>query len=354
MDDLYKYFGLPPLPTFCADTYKSNGGVHSNVVLRHGAVIKKIPPTSPRSISKKFAEYDVMVQEKSDDTGRGNVYANCIAVNLFGGLADKMNWTLREAAFDENGDVTQRGSQVLMLCINGETYNAIIIGGVRDDTDTKDDNDKEGEHRFHFRFNGLDFLVNTAGEAIIQCLGAAKNDGSSGDDVQSDVIGTKVELLQDGSYKVTSRDEEEILLIDRKNHAITLQTKDGEQSIKLNHDSHKIEIVAKDEFNLSVSSGKTIVKSQGVEIGDATEAFMMGTTYRNAENQMHQTIGGLLTAMQALMTSAATLMKVPVTGAVGAAALFDQIAVLIGQTSQAISQFESNGVQFTSRKNKND
>src|SRR5687768_11935706 len=87
------------IPSFL-ETQEMNPGVNladffKDGTLHYGEVQRIVYPDDPASYSKKFIEYDVYVQLQENNTGVGKMYSGATLFNLFGGLADKLYWSLR-------------------------------------------------------------------------------------------------------------------------------------------------------------------------------------------------------------------------------------------------------------------
>jgi len=300
-------------------------GTDNDFALRVGEVQRAVyPDDKDAPDGQKFVEYDVMVEYVDEGTGAvtHQLYPRCTIINVFGGLADKFTFTLR-------GDDSQHrdrnapspglgfGSKVLILCIQGKRHAGIIIGGVRDEQDIKEE--KKAGHNLHFVFNGVDCTINDAGELSVAYTGRTTVDGKRDSNVEEAVTGTKVTFLKNGN--------------------LVLGTRDGNQQLTLDRANKKVQ--------LDVKNGKLVIKaSDGVEVGAATDAWVKGTTYRQAESAM-------LKQLQAQLTAAATAMqtgKTPLTApaALTAAATCFQLA------AQAIASFEANADNYLSKKNTSD
>lgn len=322
----------------------SDGGVFSDLQLHYGEVQETIYPQDVRSRSKQFIEYNVFVQYRDPVTkvGLGRMYENCLTVNLFGGVADKINYSLRGAksASQNKDNRLGLGSKVVMLCINGETQYPLILGGIGDPADktqakfSKDDN--LGLF-IEFAFNGVHFFINDDGELLVQYTGATKIDGTlDTDKAQKSDVGTRLAFLKDGSWSISTDDG---------NGGV-------DQQIAIDNTNKKI----------------TIKQNTAVEIGQATDHFILGDTYRKAESSMNQ---DLMTGIQALsqkalivstqLAAAGTAMLVPVTGPVTAAPSVSAAAIQIGLMVQdlqkmaaSIQKMEAQAQQYLSTKNKSD
>lgn len=324
-----------------------SGNMLGNALLRVGEVMRAIPPSDPQNRSKKYWEYDVYIRRYSNDTVNSGMYTNCLMSNPFGGIADKLVYTPRiDKNARSNKYLTGQGTKVLVLCVNGIKTDAVIVGGVRDVEDKKDKEDLG--HHFQFTFNGIDCSVNNEGEFNLFYNGKTDIDGKRNKNVQESVTGTKVSFLKNGN--------------------LVLSTRDGDQSVTLDHENGKVLNVANKEWRLTVNNGKCIIKSQGVELGDATDSMLLGTTYRSAEQQLHQDIVSGLTGLAtkvgtaaALLNTAGSAMSVPIIGPVtagpqiinAAAQLLQAVQDIVKMTT-AVSSFEGKANTYLSKKNKLD
>lgn len=286
----------------------SAGDSFSNVKLRFGEVQKVTYPKDDDSSTKQFVEYDVYVQERSNGTGNGRLYKHCLMINPFAGLADKAIWTLRGSNSINSPQKNRRGhgSKVLVLCINGETSNAVIIGGLRDQDDqTEADVDS---HHLEAIFNGVGFSINKDGEFSVTFNGPTDIDGNLQDGIDQKTVGASITFSKDG---------------------------------------------------------KIIVKeNQALEIGDATDKFPLFSTYRNAEHDLNQSLQQGLTNTATKLITAATLITsavspgpvpgAPIVACQSAGPLLLQAAQELQKMAQSLAQFEAKADNYLSKKNKND
>jgi hypothetical protein len=292
----------------------SAGDAFSNLKLRFGEVQKITYPNDSNSKTKQFIEYDVYVQERSHGTGNGRLYKHCLMINPFAGIADKAVWTLRGSNSIANSKKKRRGhgSKVLILCVNGETSNAVIIGGLRDQDDKTETNANNQKHHLQAVFNGVSFSINDDGEFTITFNGPTDIDGNLRSGVNQSNVGASISFTKDGKLKIQ--------------------------------------------------------ENQALEIGKATDHFVLGDTYRNAEHQMNQALQtGIqnvsikLAAAGAQLALAGGSMVIPITGAVAAApqitAASAQILAAIADLAKmaaAIQTFEAQANKYLSSKNKTD
>ena len=299
-----------------------------NTALRLGEVQDIVYPDDPQSRSKKFIEYHVLVQQRSNKTGNSKLYRGCLLMNPLAGLADQCHFALRTDHSAANSKVgLGKGSKVLILCINGETNSAVIIGGMRDQSDPK--KDQKGQ-LFNFVYNGISFDINDDGEAAITYGGKTKIDGTT--DISSSVSGSTIKFLKNGNISIGDKDNKNQFLID--------------------HENSEVKIARDNKF----------------ELGAATDNMLLASTYRKAETQMHNnivstlgTIQGLLTTAGAAITSASGPLAIPVVGGTIAApilapagASLTAAASQIAQLISSISTFESQTQTYLSQRNFND
>lgn len=303
------------------------GDLGGNNQLRVGEVYERLPPTHDRNRNGFCDEYTVYVQHTDKGVYDPKSYYNCTLLSDFGGLADKSHHALRA---NEKKSGIEKGSKVLVLCINGDMHNGIIIGGIRDAQETdKDDKDRFGGHYYYWIFNGVEIYINDDGEYTLSYKGKTENDGKRNSNVKESSVGSVFSMLKDGVIK---------------NLAIN-------------------------EWRVEVSNGKAIIKPKnGLEIGDATDKMILGSTYRDAESSLNQDIqtscANLATKMGTIggaLQIAATTMKVPISGPVAAAPSFDTVGQLLLQAvqdfqkiAQSIAKFEAQANKYLSARNKSD
>jgi hypothetical protein len=254
---LPSFLGVNRTPSF------DPGSAMHNTRLRIGEVIEIVWPSDPRSRTKRLTEYRVMVQMRSNDTGMGKIFENCILSNPEAGAADYTTWTFRAAS--GSGNNRKPGSKVLIECINGESTTAVIIGGLRDDH-AVDDTSPSKPLQYKQIYNGVQYLVNNDGELFLSREGATDANGNTNE--RDSTVGANLTLAKDGS--------------------VTLADGSGDQGMTLDRANGKMALAA----------------SQRTEIGDATDAMLLGESFRNAQQQMHSTIQTALTALQNLLTAA--------------------------------------------------
>ncbi len=350
---------MPMIPHYMRSVprgYLQNTGHQTNDSLRVGEIKEIIYPTDTKSISRKYIEYTVEVAHREGGGPETSAtYSGCIVGNLFGLGGDIFNFTLRPDS--KNGPTKTKesvggiGAKVLLLCVNGSKNRSVIVGGIRDEL-TGDEGDKDEGHNLKFQFNGLKTTINKDGEFNASYNGPSQANGKVIDGFSADAIGASFQFLKDGTVQI--------------NDAKVTQT------IKLNRTDKEITVVADQAFKLA--SPKVYIGSN-----DAAEALMMGTTYRDKETSLHNTLKSNLTSLATSLTtlgishttagtaitSGSVPLAIPMVGGVAAAPFFatagatilamtatiTQMATTITQMQMAIAQFEASSSQYISSKN---
>lgn len=364
-------------------------GAQTNLGLRVGEVKELVYPDDSRSVSKRFIEYSVEVQHQ-DGSGPGttSVYTGCLLANLFGGAADALHYTLRADDHKSSGDDGfGSGSKVLLLCVNGQTTRALIIGGVRDSKVDQSSDTKAG-HNLAFSFNGVSVTINSDGEFQLQFGGATVHDGSLASTADAAAAPTTIAIHKNGNLRVYTKDGNQSILIDHENKKAFFNF-DQAWNVNVNKDVNEtyggdwnvdtngvLSFFSKQSVGIEASggtmtlqaSGQSFIKSAGLQVGAATDATMKGTTFRLAQATLHaQLIAGLtavgaqIGAAGASITAATVPMLIPVVGAMIAApilapagiALTTAVASLVSMVA-ALTAFEAGAATHLSLVNKND
>lgn len=295
-----------------------------------GEVKNVVYPDADNSRTKLFMEYDVWAHVRSNSISEGQLFYNCVQINPLAGLADQTYHILRaNPKAGETGKGFGDGSKVLLLCLNGETFYPIIIGGVQDSKDESQKDLSKDELLFKWIYNGIDVQINNDGEATVTYLGKTKNDGST--DVEDSVAGMYAKFDKDGNF--------------------TLSDSDGKNSLVINHKDGNIEIQ----------------RDKKLKIGKADEAFVLGTTFRKEQKKMHKAIQQDLASLEQLLqnmgqslATAGGKQVTPVYGAVAAAAdlaMAGGYAIsaskIVKKLKEDINAFESAGQQSDYLSDKN-
>lgn len=176
---------------------------YRNTSMRLGVIVAIYPISDDNNKTKFTTEYDVVAIEQNEDKGiTSTLYRNCMSASSFGAIADYFEANLRARKSkkykgDANRLSDQNGATVLLLCLDGASEKAIIIGGFPhpDRTSTL----KDDQPHLEAEYNGVNIKVNSDGSTSFVFKGATDNDGKIIDASQGP---TTVKVDKDGSYQV--------------------------------------------------------------------------------------------------------------------------------------------------------
>lgn len=170
--------------------------VYNNFSLKVGQVIKINYPDPAQTNSSTITTYDVLVQEQYNDSRHTTVYNKCALMDIFGGVADYSDFTLRANVEDllsfklKNGPLKESdfkkllGSAVLLLCLGGTAANPIIVGGIKNPFFNQNPNynkslknSKDLGHHLLKAFNGVSVDINKLGEFKLNFFGPTNSQG---------------------------------------------------------------------------------------------------------------------------------------------------------------------------------
>lgn len=175
---------------------------YRNTSLRMGVVLRVYPVSDKKNLSKLSNEYDVQVFEQNEDKGSSVItYKNCLSAEAMGSIADFFEKSLRikksRPANNELNTKGQDGAIVLILCLDGMTEKAIVMGSMthpdRKSTLVDGDPHLEGE------YNGVRIKIDKDGSTSLVFKGATDNKGKALDASQAK---TTVKIEKDGSFQV--------------------------------------------------------------------------------------------------------------------------------------------------------
>jgi len=257
----------------------------SDVLLRVGTVTKSYPPGDSESTSKLVFEYDVDVyQMNGDSIGTFITYPRCRVANFFGSVADFLEYTPRIDNSDPKDPELNLGSRVLILCPNGDQRDALIVGGFPH-PQAKAQSDKT--HHLKFEFNGIRVAINSDGELFIFRRGATENDGST---KSGGAGGATLKMDKDGGISILEGGGNQT-----------------PQSIVIDTKNSKMEITGYSKMDITCT-GPINMKSAGVYLGgdNAKDNLIKGSTYREQEDALFQTMLIAFTAMSAAFQTASS------------------------------------------------
>lgn len=338
-------------------------GIQTNISLHFGEVKELIYPKDPRNVNRRYIEYSVDVYPKMGSGPRTiQRYYNCLLSNPFGGGGDIYRYTLWPSTTPSSSQYTN-GSKVLVLCLDGEQTKGIIIGGMRDNfvdqTGFQGVDTNEG-HNLFWQFNGINATIDKQGAFTLTFNGPTGRDGTFDDSTgvfQSDT-GSTFKFEADGSVLLTSggpAESQQLLQMDNDKNTFTI---DADKEFNI-HGAGTMTATIQDDVKLQSeqgafeidADGNCSIISAGVLVGKATDAFMLGTTFRRAQAQMNKAVLQQLAAASAALLAASSALSI---SAAAAAAPVAQAAQAIQAAANAISSFESNSSKYLSTVNFND
>jgi hypothetical protein len=235
-----------------------NGGMagfnktYRNTPLRIGVIVESFPANHEKNISKLSTEYDVIAIEQDEDkASTAQLYRNCLSSSGLGSIADFFDVTLRKRKKKKyKGDSPrlkeQNGTVCLLLCLDGNSEKAIIVGCFpHPDRKTTLAND---EPRLEGEYNGVNVKVESDGSTSIIFKGATDNDGKIIDSSQGP---TTIKIEKDGSYQVDHK-------------TITQRfAKDGNASLTADND---ISNTTKKNFNITATENVNVKSTKNTSM----------------------------------------------------------------------------------------
>lgn len=253
---------------------------YKNTALRLGIVVKSYDISDEANLSGLTTEYDVLVFEQQEDRGSSVItYRNCMSSEGMGSIADFFEKTLRVRQNSSTQSTTintknQNGACVLILCLDGVTEKAIIIGAVthpdRKTTLAGQTSHLEGE------FNGVNIQVNDDSSANFTWNGPTNNDGTP---VNTGLTPTVVSIAADGSFQVK---HSTVTLDLAKSGVVTLTSTDN-----LNINCKDANVTASGDANVT-ASGTATIEAPAIALGKgAAEAVVKGDTFKKLVFDVH-------------------------------------------------------------------
>ena len=223
------------IPSFLDITetpYSDEGTYFGNYELKRGEVIKITYPTDKDSVTKKFIEYDILIENYTNGTANSEIITNVVSFNLLGSLSDRLAWTFRPSTKKptDNKEMQGDGSKVLVMFINGQGFKPIILGGVRDINDESEKSDKSSDagHHYEHVFNGLSTEIDKNGALTITFGGPTKNDGKRDTHtVKDEATGSTFKMLKNGNISISDVEDRNQILIDHEEDRILISSATG-------------------------------------------------------------------------------------------------------------------------------
>lgn len=198
---------------------------YENVQLKAGIITDCYDIDSKQNMRKTSPEYDVLVMEQDKHRGTTTTtYKNVISLDSFGGLADFFDFKRRpQVKKDKTNFHKNDGQLVLLLCLDGSSEKAIIIGGVKHAQRLSKLTAEAGLH-LEGEYNGLNWQIDKDGALKILFKSPTDNEGKVKNEKLS---GTNLNIKKDGSLQLTTQDLNkpelnESLTLDKTNQSLAL------------------------------------------------------------------------------------------------------------------------------------
>jgi hypothetical protein len=298
MDALAEFEGTVA-PTFMSQGRNQGADFLHGLPLRLGRVMRVHAPQDATNVSKRFHEYDVLVDAAGENAvATRYMVPHCLVMSAFGGLADFSTWTPRVSEVGA-GEQTNygSGSRVLILLINGSSFGGVIVGGVRASdfngvTDQSLVDKKADGHQFTSQFNGVRAQVFDDGAFQLSVKGATDAKGALRDASFSTKSGTNI-LFRDGAVDLEVKDRYEITAdgeFSWRSNSTTLLQSQGEIKILSDLGNVVVETTSAPAGEVLLKSPfKVRTDSAFVQLGVGTDQMVKGTTYRLAEATLNAT-----------------------------------------------------------------
>jgi len=255
---------------------------YGNFGIKAGIIIKSYDKDSDQNITKAVIEYDVAVFEQNGDGAQNTiVYKNCVAADMFGAIADFMEFryrTQKDVKKKDNDRVAkqQDGAMVMIMCLNGVGDKGVIVGGLpHPSRETK--LDKTAEHAMLGEFNGVSFGIDKNGALTIGFKGATAHDGKAKD---AKVGGSFMKIEKDGSLEIGDA-KGESLRLDKTKQTVNLKS---EKAMSLTTND-KLNTTSKDATNQTMkdwmvkASGSANLSVKSLDIKSEAAVNMNGSSF---------------------------------------------------------------------------
>lgn len=254
---------------------------YKNTGIKAGFIVASYDITDDQNQGKLCTEYDVRTVEQFENKGTTTLlYRNCLSSQSFGGIADYLEYTLREQTYEGKNAPSftdQDGAIVLIQCLDSIGSKAIVIGSLAHPD--RSSNITTTDPQLYGQYNGIGVQVNTDGSASLIFNGATDSKGNVIDtsqnastfQIQKDgsmtilfASGTMVTVPTDGSVQLLTSNGNLVFLNNTANE-ISINQKDG-NTIGMNSTSVTIsdatgkQIISLNDSTVQLTSGGTLVE----------------------------------------------------------------------------------------------
>jgi hypothetical protein len=294
--------------------------------LRLGKIINIYPPDE----QYKTMTYDVLVGYCDGGAEAHTPYYRVKTTTLFGGVADRINWIPR---IDPNPKSFLRlNSEVLVMCVNGNSREAYIIGGIPHSYAGTEET--YGNSIFlDFEYNGMNVFINEDGEFQLTRRGKTNADGSVADS----------EKHQDATYQQTINGEHILGYIGSLDDSAT-----DNAFFKISKKDQNIKTYSKNNTEFKTDANLKITTANGMKVNpDAAsqQAWLNGTNFRNQQQTLHTNLSTDIANLTAALTQATIALGVaaaanaaPMLGGVLALPGFGVMAYSLTQAITAVTK----------------
>lgn len=338
----------------------------------------------------KELRYMVEVYHKND-----TMIIGCRMMRQFGGAYNYEDYVLRgynynDAGNNQNGTFALAGDVVLVGHLGGNGREGVILGALTHPA-RKSFLDSAKGPQYKSEFNGIETSINEDGEWTLTFKGQPTNldkltqtpsEVIPEPEYDTDVGTSYMKWDKTGSFtlsdEATDGDKVQKLFIDKKNGTIDIFS--GKINLNFKKDGQKVSLTNKEtlftsedsityetkKFNgeatteVRVKTPLYVIEGDKVRLGEegASDWLILGSTFRDKQKTMNDTVSQKLMAAKIALTLAKTLlntagssMSVPIAGAIAAgpqiisaSSAIDQAATAIGDAGDAISSFETSGI----------
>jgi hypothetical protein len=237
------------------------------------------------------------------ETQNPHTYKNCMSIDGFGGIADFFNKKLRKTADavktgKKSSFNKQNGSIVLLLCIDGHSEQAIVVGSLSHPDRKNGKLTKDKGHHMEGEFNGVNWKVDKDGALTVTFRSATDNDGKQAD---TKAAGSTFKMEKDGSIQASDGNKETIR-IDKTKKTVSIT---AESDISATTDANA-NITAKANINakatadiLADAGGSATFKSGGAFSINAGGSFSVQAPSVNINSDGSATVKGSTISLSA-------------------------------------------------------
>jgi hypothetical protein len=313
--------------------------------LRTGTIIAVHEPKK----SGDVFSYDVLVNHSNGVRTTNITYYNVRMASMFGGVADFCKWIPRLENRKDDG--LTLSNQVLLMCINGNSREAVIIGGIDHPAGTGDSSFGNSFY-LDFEYNGVNVFIDEEGQFQITRRGKTTASGKVADG----------EEHPNATYQLTKDGEHLLGYLDFLDDSAS-----DNAFFKITRKDKKIKAYSKDNTEFKTDNNFKITTTNGVKVNPDNaqqQSWVNGTDFRQNQQTLHQNLMTDLTNAATALSSATTSLgvaalsnAVPMYGGAMALPSFITMVSFLLQAISAVTKavgdigsFEAQSVKYLSQK----